>query len=141
MCCIIGFYSFQVFVYCFFFIIRLTDIWFLKNYEIVSEILYGSVDLKTKSVHFYVQRSGDFNVTHSVVPFNIERLNLKGAMNLTTGVFTVIPVNGIYHFESFGLKEANDLKAIYIALQVNGMSISSSYTRLIMVLYTEVSLE
>lgn len=106
---------------------RLTDIWLKSLYDgIVSETLYGSLDVKTKSVHFYVQRSGDFNVTNSVVPFNVERLNLGGAIDLATGVFTV-PVNGIYHFESFGLKEANDLKSIYIALQVNGVDISSSY--------------
>jgi len=96
---------------------------FFLNY-IVSETFYGSVDVKTKSVHFYVQRTGDFSLVNAVIPFNIEHLNEGGAMNLAAGVFTV-PVNGIYHFEFSGLK---DLQAvdIYIFLQVNGVTFGTA---------------
>jgi len=87
--------------------------------------LYGSVDVKTKSVHFYVQRTGDFNLTNAVIPFNIEHLNEGGAMDLAAGVFTV-PVDGIYHFEFSGLKDLDGV-GMYIFLQVNGVNFGTAY--------------
>jgi len=97
---------------------------FFLNY-IVSETFYGSVDVKTKSVHFFVQRTGDFNLVNAVIPFNIEHLNEGGAMDLAAGVFTV-PVDGIYHFEFSGLKDL-DAADIFIFLQVNGVSFGTAY--------------
>ena len=96
---------------------------FLCN--LVSETLYGSVDVKIKSVHFFVQRSSDFTLADTVIPFDIERLNVGGAMNLATGIFTV-PVDGIYHFDFTGMKDV-DAANIFIALQVNGITIGDSY--------------
>ena len=64
----------------------------------VKETSLGNIDVKTKSVHFYVQRDKPFSTPNVVIPFELERLNVGGAMNLTTGIFTV-PVAGIYHFE------------------------------------------
>jgi len=65
-------------------------------------------------------------LTNTVLPFDTVRLNVGGAMNPATGVFTA-PVNGIYHFESFGLKDPIDPLPMYIALQLNGVEISSSW--------------
>ena len=62
------------------------------------------MDVKIQSVHFFVKRSTtNFELTNVVIPFDIERLNVEGAMNLATGVFTV-PLDGIYHFEFPALK-------------------------------------
>ncbi len=82
--------------------------------------------MKIQSVHFFVQRSRDFNLTNVVIPFDIERLNVGGAMDLATGVFTV-PVNGIYHFEFSALKESSDINSVYVYLQLNGVDIGISY--------------
>ena len=65
-------------------------------------------------------------MTNVVLPFDIERLNVGGAMDLEAGVFTV-PVDGIYHFEFSAMKEYSDTNAIYVYLQLNGVNIGMSY--------------
>lgn len=94
--------------------------------SVVSETLFGNVDIKTKSVHFYVQRSADFALS-DVIPFDIVQLNEGGAMNPPAGIFTV-PVDGIYQFEVSALRDAvSATDAVYIDFQVNGVTIASSY--------------
>ena len=52
-------------------------------------------------------------------------MNVGRAMDLSTGIFTV-PVNGAYHFQFSGVRDAHDDRAIY--LEVNGDRLASSYT-------------
>jgi len=61
-----------------------------------------------------------------VLPFDVEVLNIGGAMNTAAGVFTA-PVNGIYHFEFSALKEASNENFVFVMLQVNGVGIAGSY--------------
>ncbi len=82
--------------------------------------------MKTKSVHFYVQRSTSSSFTNTVLSFEVERLNMGDAMNLATGIFTV-PVDGIYHFQFSALKSLNSTANVFVSLQVNDVTISTSY--------------
>jgi len=84
------------------------------------------VDVKIRSVHFSVQRINAFGLNNAVIPFEVEVLNLGGAMNTASGTFTA-PVAGIYHFEFSGMK-GSDPTALSIALQVNAVDVGSSYT-------------
>lgn len=87
----------------------------------------GNVELKTKSVHFYVQRTTT-DGTPGMIPFQKELLNLGGAMNLDTGLFSA-PVNGIYHFEFAALKHYSTSSESYVHLVVNGKEVGTSFAK------------
>ncbi len=59
----------------------------------------GNIELKTKNVHFQVQRSSEFSEVNVTITFENATINYGEAMNLANGVFTA-PVPGIYHFSS-----------------------------------------
>ena len=94
--------------------------------DAVSQDFIGNVDLKTKSVHFYVQRNSIFNTPKSIIPFESARLNEGDAFSLSSGIFTA-PVNGIYHFQFSAVKGLHDTY-LDIILQVNGANIALAYT-------------
>ena len=83
------------------------------------------MDVKTNSVYFYVQRTSEFSLNDVVLPFELEVINVGGAMNIAEGVFSA-PVSGIYHFEFSALKSPTDELA-YVVLQVHGLNIGGSY--------------
>jgi len=83
--------------------------------------------VKTKSVHFYVQKTETFK-NNGIIPFELARLNEGGAMDLASGIFTA-PVDGIYHFEFSGLKAFSGVNAtnLSVFLQVNGVNVGQAY--------------
>jgi len=87
----------------------------------VSEALIGQVDVKTKIVHFYVQRNSSFSTANAVIPFELTRLDEGGAFTSASGIFTT-PVPGIYHFDFSAVKSNNVLYSA-IHLQVNGANV------------------
>ena len=90
-----------------------------KQYLLIGfETWIGNVQVNTKSVHFYVQRSTKYRLDSGPGPitFDVNQLNVGGAMNLKTGEFTA-PVDGIYHFEFTCLK-ARDPYDLVIYLRV-----------------------
>ena len=88
---------------------------------LVYQELIGKVDIKTTTVHFYMQRKTPFT-TVGVIPFELGRLNEGEAMDMVTGIFTV-PVPGIYHFEFSGAKFAGSAQAA-VKLQINGENVA-----------------
>lgn len=86
----------------------------------------GNVEVKTKSVYFHVFRNTSFSSDQTTVPFEIERINVGGAMDLKTGIFTA-PLPGTYRFQFYGLKnESNVCLGVY--LQVNGVNVHYSFS-------------
>ncbi len=82
--------------------------------------------MKTKTVHFYVQREFVSSTANAVIRFDVAPVNEGNAFNLAAGIFTAL-VNWIYHFQ---LSAVKDESATYleIRLQVNGATVGSTYT-------------
>ena len=93
----------------------------------VSQKVIGNIDIKTESIHFYVQRNTSFSTTNAVLPFELSRLNEGRAMDLVSGIFTA-PVPGIYHFQLSAVK-ATAKNVLSIALQVNGVAVGVAFTQ------------
>ena len=93
------------------------------------ETAIGYNDIKmAPGVSFYVQRNSTYSSYQTVIPYQIDRLNVGGAMNAATGVFTA-PANGRYHFS---FKALSDSSGAYnwVFLRVNGVKIANSFARL-----------
>ena len=87
----------------------------------------GYADVKSASVHFYVQRSSNFNTTLTPIPYDLARVNEGNAMNLTTGVFTA-PRTRIYFFSFTGLEcFPSSEKVLGVGLYVNGVYFASNF--------------
>ncbi len=95
----------------------------------VSQELTGHLEEKKKTVHYYVQKSSNFD-TDAVVPFEFAQLNEGNAFELASGTFTA-PVSGIYHFQFSGIKDSGATSlAVYLKVNGNhvGMAVASGQT-------------
>jgi hypothetical protein len=82
----------------------------------------GYNDVKSAPVYFYVQRNSPFNTINVPIPFQVSRLNIGNAMNLSTGKFTA-PVQGTYFFSFTGhatFPTSSSLTTLRIGLYLNG---------------------
>lgn len=61
----------------------------------------GFADVKSSPIYFNVQTSGYIETLNTPVIFGFENLNVGGAMNLTSGIFTA-PRTGKYFFSLNG---------------------------------------
>ena len=61
------------------------------------ETAIGLVDVKSSPVYFHVQRNETYNFNGTTIPVQIEKLNVGGGMNITSGILTA-PKSGILFF-------------------------------------------
>ena len=89
------------------------------------------MDVKTQNVHFYVQKSTGFSTIGAIVPFDVERLNIGGGMNLTSGIFSA-PKAGIYifSFKGTGIHTGGGWTGFsFVSLDRNGESVARGSSR------------
>lgn len=92
------------------------------------ETIIGINSIKTSSgVYFYVQRNSIYNSTGTTIPYELERLNIGGAINMKTGVFTA-PTSGRY-FLSFNALPY-EIGGNWVYLRVNGVTFGQSHVLL-----------
>ena len=80
------------------------------------ETLIGNVEMKTKSVHFFVKEIPT-NFTVGIIQYVNEVVNVGGAMNSTTGQFTA-PVPGIYHFDFSAMRGSSKCSTCFLEIQL-----------------------
>ena len=87
----------------------LNYLWVIKSIKCTSTLCFavfqtwiGYVDVKSSPVYFFfVQRSvNGFNTAGTPIPFDTEGLNVGGAMNLASGIFTAPRDGEFMHFHS-----------------------------------------
>lgn len=91
----------------------------------ILEKRYGYVDIYSPSrVFFYAQKTTSFNNENSTISFELATVNVGGAMNLSSGIFTA-PKTGVYHFSFSGMKDSSDTELV-IYLRKNGVNIAKA---------------
>ena len=106
-------------------LLKSSSIWinffFTAIYLTGYETRFGYVDVKSNSgVYFYVQRNTTYSTNNSSIPYEFAHLNIGGAMDLATGVFTA-PTNGRYQFNFVALANADITGVIF---RLNGFQIA-----------------
>ena len=90
------------------------------------ETRFGFIDIKSSPIHFFFQRKSDFQLQNAIINFDLERLNVGGAMNRNTGVFTATR-SGTYHF-SFAFTNSFDKNNNSIFIRKNGVALGAAHT-------------
>ena len=92
----------------------------------------GYVDVKSTPTHFYVQKESNFSTKGTPIPFEIEKLNIGGAMNLSSGIFTA-PRPGTYFFSFIGAAwfspSSTYLAPLGVGLFLNGDQVGLGYVQ------------
>ena len=85
--------------------------------EAETRIGYLDVTTTSPSAHFYVQREHPYQTPpNSVIPWELERLNLGNSFAMGSGVFTA-PKDGLYHLTFSGVKEFRAVNPLHLQLR------------------------
>ena len=79
--------------------------------------------VKSAFVYFYLQKNSTYLIQNSKVSFEIERLNVGGALDIKTGIFTA-PSDGFYYFSLSGINHYSEMR---IHLRLNGVKIGAAF--------------
>ena len=77
-------------------------------------------------VHFYAHQSSKAPNGNGIMLFDVVRLNLGGALNAKTGIFTA-PRPGVYQFAFKGMKSTLFIDSVVIHLRVNNVKSSTAF--------------
>jgi hypothetical protein len=100
---------------------------FSQSYCVVIgfEKWIGYSDVKSAPTYFYVHRNSSFSTTNVAIPFQIARLNIGGAFDLSSGIFTASR-KGTYFFSFIGFPSvpvSSSNVRIVISFFLNGSKI------------------
>jgi hypothetical protein len=95
---------------------------FLSRNKAALQKWIGYADVKSLPTYFYVQKRSGFSTFGVPIPFEIERLNIGGAMNITSGKFSA-PRKGVYFFAFSGVGVIDRPGHLDVGLMVNGVQI------------------
>ena len=86
----------------------------------------GNAGVKSLPVIFYAKKNSKFSTQGVPIPFELERLNIGGAMSGKTGKFTA-PRNGVYFFAFNGIAVITAAEGgMNVALMVNGNPVGTA---------------
>ena len=95
------------------------------NDDIINDKI-GNIDVKrsSSSVYFHVQRkTSSYKNTYTPLTYQIANLNIGGAMDITSGIFTA-PTSGVYYFSFIAVSLTDDTNVII--LLKNGKYVATS---------------
>jgi hypothetical protein len=99
----------------------------------------GFTDVQSVPTYFLVTK-GSFNLTNIPIPFSTAKLNIGGAMDLSSGKFTA-PRTGTYFFSFTGLigfpTSSSSLLELVVGIYLNGVEIERSWNDEANTVYTQ----
>lgn len=92
-----------------------------------TEIGYLDVKMIHEGVHFYAHKGCALTDAHGIIPFNLLKLNLGGAFDFVSGVFTA-PKSGFYQFVFKTHKDQHKPDCLIVFLRLNGVKQSVTFS-------------